>query len=193
MKRKKGSEGYLQMKRKAIKEGTKNPSAFLAHKDWQIIRMCIFGYLKTEFPSKNFQYGNFNELSLAFAESQNEPIKNNHHFRNWVARLYISFEHPIIHKRSPFIKVSTGDSPVKKKKKKSGAHSEYVAYINSIAWKQKREEAFAHHGRKCSKCPMETNLHVHHITYDNLFNEKMDDLSILCKTCHQKEHGRKFK
>lgn len=34
-----------------------------------------------------------------------------------------------------------------------------------------------------------TKLHLHHITYKNLFNEKPEDLILLCAVCHMKEHG----
>jgi cytochrome c len=32
-------------------------------------------------------------------------------------------------------------------------------------------------------------LEIHHKTYKNIFNEKMEDLELLCHSCHQQEHG----
>lgn len=203
MKRKRSSEKRLQRKKESLSR-SKNPSSSLAPDDWRIIKRCIFGYLKTQFPSRNFQFGSFNELYFAFAESQNETIKNNRHFRNWVARLYISLEHPIIHRMSPFRKVPTGEvvanksagkSVFKKERKKKGHgrfSPKYTAYLKSSKWKEKRKEALDFYGRKCSECSVKSNLQVHHLTYDNLFNERIEDLRILCKKCHEAVHGRKF-
>jgi len=33
------------------------------------------------------------------------------------------------------------------------------------------------------------NLEVHHLTYDRLGDERMDDLEVLCPDCHRKAHG----
>ena len=68
----------------------------------------------------------------------------------------------------------------------------YKTYIRSEAWRKKRQEVFALKGEWCDDCGTSSNLHVHHLTYDNLFNEKMEDLQVLCKSCHEKEHGRSF-
>jgi len=67
----------------------------------------------------------------------------------------------------------------------------YFEYLKSIAWRNKRIQAFRFHGRKCSICGAKRLLQVHHKTYDHIFNEPMEDLVVLCIPCHKKEHGIK--
>lgn len=69
--------------------------------------------------------------------------------------------------------------------------AKYTAYLNSPQWKAKRVEALDHYGRICSKCGGATKLEVHHKHYRNFKDEKLDDLEILCRTCHQEFHRRK--
>jgi 5-methylcytosine-specific restriction endonuclease McrA len=74
-------------------------------------------------------------------------------------------------------------------------YRKYLAYINSVAWKKKREEAFEFHGRNCGKCGSRYFLQIHHKTYINLYHEPMSDLMVLCDECHKDTHkpGRKKK
>ena len=64
----------------------------------------------------------------------------------------------------------------------------YRKYINSEAWQQKRRVKFANDGRFCQKCETENELDVHHLTYERLGNENLDDLIILCRRCHNYYH-----
>ena len=68
--------------------------------------------------------------------------------------------------------------------------TEYEAYLRSPAWKAKREEVFLVYGRLCSVCGSTKYLQVHHKTYKRIFKEHIDDLQVLCKTCHALEHDR---
>jgi 5-methylcytosine-specific restriction endonuclease McrA len=43
---------------------------------------------------------------------------------------------------------------------------------------------------RCTRCPSEDNLAVHHLTYERLGSEHPDDLITLCRTCHKLDHGR---
>jgi hypothetical protein len=67
------------------------------------------------------------------------------------------------------------------------AHMGYKKYIQSPEWKKKREKAFEFLGRKCSKCKRTNNLDVHHINYDNLYEERINDVVVLCAVCHPAE------
>lgn len=51
-----------------------------------------------------------------------------------------------------------------------------------------REDTFKQYGRECCKCKKKKNLHVHHKTYERLGKEHLNDLMVLCKDCHSKEH-----
>ena len=71
----------------------------------------------------------------------------------------------------------------------------YSEYIKSELWNTKRLEAFMRHGTSCELCGNDENIHVHHATYENLFNENAEtDLVILCYDCHDNVHvGRSTK
>lgn len=76
----------------------------------------------------------------------------------------------------------------KAKPKLKNKKPKYHAYIKSSAWKNKRQEALNFHGRYCRVCGTSKNIGVHHLTYKNLGNEKMEDLTILCWEHHNEHH-----
>ena len=69
---------------------------------------------------------------------------------------------------------------------------EYLAYINSDAWRRRRALklmlAGGLSGRvQCELCKMPWSVRsvdVHHKSYAHFGAEAMDELSILCRTCH---------
>lgn len=65
---------------------------------------------------------------------------------------------------------------------------DYYEYLHSPEWKAKRKQKLKEVGHKCEECGSAKNLKVHHITYENLGNEDMDDLLVVCKRCHNKLH-----
>ncbi|WBC28395.1 HNH endonuclease [Rhodobacteraceae phage LS06-2018-MD05] len=64
----------------------------------------------------------------------------------------------------------------------------YYDYLESDKWAQLKIDLYNYRGRKCEKCGLTYKLQVHHLTYDNIFNEEPEDLIILCENCHKKEH-----
>lgn len=66
----------------------------------------------------------------------------------------------------------------------------YQPYMQSPEWGARRLQAFEYYGKKCQACGRERNLTVHHADYTNLFNEKMDELRVLCKRCHSDLHKK---
>jgi len=66
--------------------------------------------------------------------------------------------------------------------------AKYQVYLLSDEWKETKEKAYKFHGPRCMKCRAETNLQVHHATYENIYDEKLSDLVILCETCHELLH-----
>ncbi|OGP68123.1 MAG: hypothetical protein A2031_03720 [Deltaproteobacteria bacterium RBG_19FT_COMBO_43_11] len=64
------------------------------------------------------------------------------------------------------------------------AHMGYKKYIQSLEWKKKRDKAFEILGRKCAKCKRKDNLEVHHKNYENLYEERVNDVVVLCTICH---------
>lgn len=65
---------------------------------------------------------------------------------------------------------------------------EYYRYLRSKVWKAKRKKLFDLRGRRCEECGFTMNLHIHHLTYKNIFNEPLEDLMILCENCHKAKH-----
>jgi hypothetical protein len=62
---------------------------------------------------------------------------------------------------------------------------EYYEYIQSPAWKAKAEAAKKRAGYKCQVCNGTHRLEAHHRTYDRLGNERPEDITVLCHSCHE--------
>ena len=71
----------------------------------------------------------------------------------------------------------------------------YHKYMQSPAWKEKRQAKLDACSKKCEcegSCTREATQ-VHHLHYDSLGNESLDDLQALCPKCHmQKSKVRNF-
>jgi hypothetical protein len=66
----------------------------------------------------------------------------------------------------------------------------YHAYINGAEWRRRRDAKLSELGHRCQGCDETERLEVHHLTYDRLGRERMEDLMVLCHLCHAREHGR---
>jgi 5-methylcytosine-specific restriction endonuclease McrA len=77
-------------------------------------------------------------------------------------------------------------------------------YLFSSHWREFRETTLKAQkdrlGRNiCERCPEYSNekaandLHVHHRTYERLGEERIEDVEILCRGCHDKVHLRDLK
>jgi hypothetical protein len=67
---------------------------------------------------------------------------------------------------------------------------EYLAYLQSEAWKIRRAWKLDRAGHRCQICNAKGALHVHHRTYERVGNEREDDLTVLCGDCHALFHGK---
>jgi len=67
----------------------------------------------------------------------------------------------------------------------------YKNYINSPEWYDKRQLILDRCNNKCEVCHNKKVIHIHHITYERLGNELLEDLQGLCLECHQKLHPDK--
>lgn len=63
---------------------------------------------------------------------------------------------------------------------------EYHKYLQSDQWHATRRLAFAKHGTVCF-CG-KIAIDMHHLTYERVGNERLDDLLPLCRTCHDSYH-----
>lgn len=68
--------------------------------------------------------------------------------------------------------------------------AEKQAYLKSVNWESLRFQVLSRDNFTCTKCGV-TNvpLHVHHISYKNLFNEPLEDLASVCEICHSDLHN----
>lgn len=64
----------------------------------------------------------------------------------------------------------------------------YYDYINSEEWKIKRAQVIERDGGRCRACLSNKYLNIHHLTYDRVFNESLNDLITVCHECHCKIH-----
>ena len=64
----------------------------------------------------------------------------------------------------------------------------YENYLESPAWKVKRDAVMKRDGYQCV-CGAEAT-EVHHKTYHNIGKEPSSDLVALCKECHEREHPK---
>lgn len=60
----------------------------------------------------------------------------------------------------------------------------YKEYLKSDYWLGIREQVYERDGHKCKLCDSPKNICVHHLSYENLYNEKLEDLVTLCRKCH---------
>ena len=72
---------------------------------------------------------------------------------------------------------------------KKNLSKEYLAYIESSIWKELRDTVVERDNGRCTKCGHKGQLQAHHVTYERLFNEEINDLVTLCKHCHEEAHG----
>ena len=64
----------------------------------------------------------------------------------------------------------------------------YHQYLKSEKWKNKREKKLKQAEYHCQICYSPRMLQVHHRTYARIGNEKLSDLVVLCKGCHNLFH-----
>ena len=77
---------------------------------------------------------------------------------------------------------------------------EYRKYLQSQKWQEKRKKVFERALKNanstnrfgvCEKCgyqPWRPILQVHHLTYERVFHEEIEDLILLCPKCYKKHN-----
>lgn len=68
-------------------------------------------------------------------------------------------------------------------------NAKYQEYLRSQAWIAKKWLVFKRDGYQCQHCGTAKNIQCHHLTYDHLYDEPLDDLVTLCKQCHESAHS----
>jgi len=60
----------------------------------------------------------------------------------------------------------------------------YAAYLASPEWAAKRQLVFQRDFYLCRSCPLGLAEIVHHLTYERVYHELLEDLISLCYECH---------
>jgi 5-methylcytosine-specific restriction endonuclease McrA len=66
---------------------------------------------------------------------------------------------------------------------------EYLDYIRSPWWVARKAAIIRHRGYQCERCSSTRHLELHHKTYERLKRERPEDVELLCRICHLREHG----
>lgn len=64
----------------------------------------------------------------------------------------------------------------------------YAMFLESDWWIElsRRKRSMVGH---CERCPATSALQAHHVRYpENWFDTRLEDLEVLCRDCHEKEH-----
>lgn len=68
--------------------------------------------------------------------------------------------------------------------------AEYRAFLQTEFWKELSARKKASVGWRCEKCGSGDYIQSHHVFYPgNWFDTTLDNLQVLCRKCHQIEHG----
>jgi len=125
----------------------------------------------------------------------------NPYYKGFVNKEGERFNSPIytnlkeIRQKENSINISNKKSkPKKKEQNRSGEWwNKYRAYMKSKEWDEFKIRVKKIRGNKCEKCNSNKFiLDVHHLTYERLGNEWVEDVQVLCRPCHRAQHKRKF-
>lgn len=65
----------------------------------------------------------------------------------------------------------------------------YARYRMSPQWQTLRRKVLKREGYKCGYCKISNvRLDVHHLNYDRIGKERLEDLVALCQRCHATDH-----
>lgn len=64
----------------------------------------------------------------------------------------------------------------------------YNIYLQSYEWKILREEVLNRDNHRCQYCNQAKATEIHHLTYEHLGNELLNELISYCSACHLKVH-----
>jgi hypothetical protein len=64
------------------------------------------------------------------------------------------------------------------------------AYMQSKEWKALKLSRLKIAQHQCEHCGSVYSLQLHHITYERITQEEINDVAILCNICHQKIHDK---
>jgi len=68
----------------------------------------------------------------------------------------------------------------------------YKLYLDSYDWKVLREQVLRRAGRWCEMCKQDIAKQAHHLTYERVGYERLEDLLAVCCPCHEELHSNKI-
>jgi hypothetical protein len=69
--------------------------------------------------------------------------------------------------------------------------AEYQKYLASREWAVLKRQVRERSRGKCERCHRRPHEQTHHLTYERLGAELLEDLQGLCETCHEYVSGRR--
>ena len=84
--------------------------------------------------------------------------------------------------------IRSGNHPFCGSKCRVAALKEYDQYLQSDQWKMRRRGRLEYDGHKCQDCGGGAS-HVHHLTYEHVGHESIEEIVSLCHNCHSIRHG----
>lgn len=92
--------------------------------------------------------------------------------------------------RESALRQQSADARANERQQKSSEWwAQYDAYLQTTAWRQKRQAVMARANNWCEGCRARNATQVHHTTYAHVFNEFLFELVAVCDTCHQRIHA----
>lgn len=67
---------------------------------------------------------------------------------------------------------------------------DYKRYLASREWALLKEQIRHRSRGKCERCPSGDYESTHHVTYERMGNERLDDLLAVCNACHEYLSGK---
>ena len=68
----------------------------------------------------------------------------------------------------------------------------YKRYLRTQNWQKLRFEVLKRSGGKCERCGFQPykrgGLQIHHLSYDRVGHESLEDLIAICPRCHMEIH-----
>lgn len=62
-------------------------------------------------------------------------------------------------------------------------------YLRCRWWRDFRSRTIKSRGDMCEECHSREGLRLHHNSYERLFEELPEDVTVLCLKCHRGRHG----
>lgn len=75
-----------------------------------------------------------------------------------------------------------------RKPRRRRRYRNYNSYMKSERWRKLRLKVLARDDYQCQRCGSAKNLRIHHLTYERVGHEALDDLITLCEACHSEIH-----